>query len=65
MFTYMFLHIYIHMLVVITSEINHVVQRKLPNPILSIILLGYHIDIAFLHIWLPLVSNNNIILCDK
>ena len=38
MSTYMFLHIYIHMLMVITSEINHVVQRKLPNPILSIIL---------------------------
>ena len=31
MSTFMFLHIYIHMLIVITSEINHVVQRKLPN----------------------------------
>ena len=38
MSTYMFLNSYIHMLMVITSEINHVVQRKLPNPILSIIL---------------------------
>ena len=38
MSTFIFLNIYIHMLMVITSEINHVVHRKLPNPILSIIL---------------------------
>ena len=31
----MFLHIYIHMLMVIKTEINHVNERKLPNPILS------------------------------
>ena len=38
MFFYLFLHIYIYILMVITLEKNHLVQRKLPNPILSIIL---------------------------
>ena len=43
MSNYMFLHIFIHILMVITSEIKHVVHRKLPNPILSIILRPYTI----------------------
>ena len=34
---YMFLHIYIDLFMVITSETNHMVQKKLPNPILSTI----------------------------
>ena len=48
MFIYMFLHIYRYILMVITLEKNHVVQRKLPNPILSIILQSGPNKVAYL-----------------